>query len=454
MMKRQVLLIAFVGMGCAAVAQSFSGGTGTAADPYLISSKADLEALGTMVDTPGEGDTQQTYGKYFRLTQDITDPVTSLIGMEGFFKGDFDGGGHCITLAIDMPNEDYIGLFGTVKTGSVHDLAVRGSVSGRRYVGGVVANPTNGAQLYNLVNYATISSAFTSIAYVGGVVGGIASLSDGDLPGVTMSRCANYGTIVCDGGAVGGVIGYSGQAVGNTLSDLANYGLIDNAGAQRVGGVVGNPMYYDKIHRVANFGVLSDPNLMGCLGNSNPTDLGELFYDQQYAYTLTPIPAQERNTAEMTGTQLQSALGDGWVYDDNLLPRPAMNGLEDADLAVLYATPVLLADGDWLGHVTQNFQVSLGNTTYGRVTWIAQNGLVAVGADGTVTLRGDGEEVLTASLGGQTRSLHLLIDAANAISAAPTGTSADSSTWYDLAGRVVKHPTHGVYIVNGKKVVR
>ena len=73
-MKRQLLFIASIMVSAASMAQSFSGGTGTAADPYLISNVNDLKELSTMVDTPGEGDTQQTYGKYFKLTQDITEP--------------------------------------------------------------------------------------------------------------------------------------------------------------------------------------------------------------------------------------------------------------------------------------------------------------------------------------------------------------------------------------------
>lgn len=453
-MKRQLLLISSVFCSVAALSQTFSGGTGTADDPYLISSKSDLEQLGRMIDTPGEGDTQQTYGKYFKLTQDITDPLTDILGIEGFFKGDFDGDGHCITLDIDMPTDDYIGLFGTVKTGAVHDLAVKGSVVGRRYVGGIVANPTNEARLYNLVNYAHVSSTYTSIAYVGGVVGGIVSATDGTLAGATVVNCANYGTVSCDGGAVGGVIGYSGQAVGNTISDIANYGHVENNGAQRVGGAIGNPMWNDKVHRVANFGTLGSENVSGCLGNANPTDIGEIVYDRQFAHNVNAVPAQEKNTDELTGTQVQELLGDGWVYADGLLPRPDMGGLENDDRAVLYATPILLADGDYLAHVTRDFKVSLGNDALGRVTWTAQTGLVEIAADGSVSLKGDGQETLTATLNGETRDVSIVIDAANGVGRVSKQRTTDDNVWRNLSGQVVSRPAHGVYIVNGKKVVR
>ncbi len=136
------------------IAQKFSGGLGTKECPYLISNTDDLNELSTLTDTPDENGNSQVYGKYFKLTQDITTPFKGIIGYEGFFKGDFDGDGHCITLDINLPADNYVGLFGTVKTGSVHDLAVRGNVVGNTYVGAIVANPTNGAILYNLVNYA------------------------------------------------------------------------------------------------------------------------------------------------------------------------------------------------------------------------------------------------------------------------------------------------------------
>lgn len=451
-MKKNLLFISALLFSATAMAQTFSGGTGSAADPYLISNVNDLKELSQMVDTPGEGNTQQTYGKFFRLTQDITEPFKQMIGFEGFFRGDFDGDGHTITLDINMPTDDYVGLFGTVKTGAVHDLAVNGSVVGRRYVGAIVANPTNEALLYNLVNYASVSSPYSSIAYVGGVIGGIISQNDGTLGGATVNNCANYGTVNCDGGAVGGVIGYSGQAVGNVISDIANYGIIVNKGSQRVGGTIGNPMWNDKIHRIANFGTMSNENISGCIGNSNPTDLGEIFYDRQYAHNSLDNPAQEKNTAELTDEQMKSSLGNEWVYADGLLPRPAMEGLENSDTAVLYATPILLAEGDWLGQVTKDFRVSMGNSTYGTVAWTSKNGLVEILSDGKAVIKGNGTETLTAKLGNASRTIQLNIGEATGINEVKTDRTDDDS-WFNIYGEKVSTPSHGIFIHKGKKVI-
>ena len=69
-MKKNLFFFSAILFSVSGMAQTFSGGTGSATDPYLISNVNDLKELSSMVDTPGEGNTQQTYGKFFRLTQD------------------------------------------------------------------------------------------------------------------------------------------------------------------------------------------------------------------------------------------------------------------------------------------------------------------------------------------------------------------------------------------------
>lgn len=74
-------------------AQTYSGGSGTAQDPYLISSKADMAALAIAVN-----DGNAYSGKHFLLTQDLTG-ISTRIGNSSTncFKGVFDGGGYaCI----------------------------------------------------------------------------------------------------------------------------------------------------------------------------------------------------------------------------------------------------------------------------------------------------------------------------------------------------------------------
>lgn len=457
-MRLTIIFVAALLASTATMAQKFSGGLGTKESPYLISNTDDLNELSTFTDTPDESGNSQVYGKYFKLTQDITTPFKGIIGYEGFFKGDFDGDGHCITLDINLPSDNYVGLFGTVKTGSVHDLSVRGSVIGNAYVGAIVANPTNGAVLYNLVNYAAVTSNSSSLlSSVGGVIGGIVSTSSDKTEGAKVKNCANFGTVTTTGSAVGGVIGYSGQQVGNTISDIANYGEVVNTYSGytiRVGGAIGNPLYNDNLHRIVNFGAISNDKISGCIGNSNPTNLGEIFYDKQFAITSVSIPAQEKNTSELIGTQMENELGDGWIYSEGLLPRPSMNGMENSPLAILYATPILLAEGDTKVNITKSFSVSRGNSEYGTVNWTAKNGKVEIDNDGNVSINSNGSETLVATFNGETREIKININSSSTgINKNSIATRTDD-IWRTLSGQRVTAPHNGIFINNGKKVIR
>jgi len=71
----------------------FSGGSGSAESPYLISSETDWNTFASNVN----GST--TYSSnYFKLTNDIS--VTTMVGVSGHtFNGTFDGNNHTITIA-------------------------------------------------------------------------------------------------------------------------------------------------------------------------------------------------------------------------------------------------------------------------------------------------------------------------------------------------------------------
>ena len=166
-----------------------------------------------------------------------------------------------------------------------------------------------------------------------------------------------------------------------------------------------------------------------------------------------PEHEQERNTAELLGEGQKETLGDSWVYADGMLPRPNMNGLENSDIAVLYATPVILADGDKLDSVTKNFRVSLGNGENGKVVWKANNGLVEIQGDGTAIIHGAGTEVLTATYNSASRNVTIIIKETDGINTINVSRSTGDDVWRNLSGQAVSTPTHGIYIRNGKKVI-
>lgn len=432
---------------------SFSGGTGTESDPYLISSIADLEELNNMTNAG------KTLGQYYKLTQDITAPFTGLIGTEANFNGNFDGDGHCITLDINRTWDSYpCGLFGTATRGSIRNLAVDGNVVIRKGAA-IVGNPSGGETLENLVNYANVTATSTSsMAGVGGIAGNIVATNN-DSKGVTVRNCANFGTITCDGGCVGGVIGYSGQQRGNTLENLANYGLIvgqattNSFSGNRVGGVVGNPLYDDSVHKLVNFGTISNDSISPVLGNANPTNQGELFYDMQYVHTAWPYSSQEKWTTETVGTGLQESLGDEWTYGSQLFPRPKMNGMENADRAVLFATPVILDASNTLDSITTGFQCVIEN----GVTWQSKNGKVEIAADGKATLLSAGADTLVASLNGYTHEIPVYIQSVATGISKIHNYNADGKAdglMYNLSGQVVDRSYKGIVIMEGTREKR
>ena len=167
-MKKRILGIALaicmmifcVPMGVfAAEAPSFSGGTGTQGDPWLIASQADLTALAEFLNS---GNAEQfdaenagvgnCHGYYFKQTADIdlTGVAWEPIGYSGgyYFAGNYDGGGHSITNAVSTGKVDpdgyaTAGIFGWVAFGSVANLHVKNAnfvATGQNnysYVGGI-----------------------------------------------------------------------------------------------------------------------------------------------------------------------------------------------------------------------------------------------------------------------------------------------------------------------------
>ena len=149
-MKKRILGIALaicmmifcVPMGVfAAETPSFSGGTGTQGDPWLIASQADLIALAEFLNSGNAAtfDTENAgigncHGYYFKQTADIdlTGVAWEPIGYSDScsFAGNYDGGGHSITNAastgkVDPDGYATAGIFGWVAFGSVENLHVK-----------------------------------------------------------------------------------------------------------------------------------------------------------------------------------------------------------------------------------------------------------------------------------------------------------------------------------------
>jgi len=123
---------------------NFGGGDGSETNPYIIEDVWDLQNMSFNLTA------------YYFLGNDIDANITSTWnGGKGFepignitspFRGSFDGRGYNITgLYINRPDEDYIGLFGSVgHGGTVHDFDLKdANITGRNYTGTVAGHTSD-----------------------------------------------------------------------------------------------------------------------------------------------------------------------------------------------------------------------------------------------------------------------------------------------------------------------
>ena len=204
-------------------------GTGTADDPYLITSGANLLWIDQQMTATGDnlGD------KYFKMTNDINlgghavnigAYTTGWNADRRFFKGNFDGNGYyVVNLGLDMTSSGHMGggLFAVV-SGTVKNLTVTGTVKGaNKMTGGIVGWLYNGT-LENCVNYVNVTS---TAAETGGLVG---TSEKGHL-----INCVNYGSVTGTD-SVGGI---AGKASG-TIEGCVNYGTV--SGTSNVAQIYGS----------------------------------------------------------------------------------------------------------------------------------------------------------------------------------------------------------------------
>ncbi|MHC4572658.1 MAG: GLUG motif-containing protein [Planctomycetota bacterium] len=226
----------------------FSGGSGEANEPYLISTPSDLNKI---------GHNPRLMGAHFQLVHDINVANTDVfvIGSWLFpFRGGFDGDGYSVSnLKYDSSNSDYAGLFryvdgpnsqirnlglidpnivagetlyvgslvGNLQNGTVHNCwAQGGNVFGRYYVGGLIGQNCQGR--VHLGRYEG------EVLGLSNNIGGLVGSNAGDISNSSSSR-----TVSGDNN-VGGLAGWNTGHIHASSWSGEVYGK-----NRRVGGLVG-----------------------------------------------------------------------------------------------------------------------------------------------------------------------------------------------------------------------
>lgn len=232
-------------------ATAYSGGEGTAASPFLLSTAKDLKDL-------SEYPADWTQDVYLKLTANIEAPAGLTIGSIGSpFKAHFDGDGYTISgLSVSQTAlGQAAGLFGAIDGADIKGVAVTNAyVEGQAYVGILVGHALSGKidQCY------TSGSVDAKSLAAGGLVG----LNTG----ATISNCYSTADVnAADQYAAGGLIGKNLGTVSNS------YATGEIRGKNYIGGMVG-ANYGSISNSVAvNEGVLSTNEYVARFGgNNNP----------------------------------------------------------------------------------------------------------------------------------------------------------------------------------------
>ena len=237
-------------------AQTYSGGSGTENDPYLISSKADMEELANNYNSEG---------KYYLLTNNITEAVTTVIG---YFQGVFDGGGNCINVNISN-NGGAAGVFSTLYGATVKNLKVNGNISTssniESYSAGICGIAYN-AIITNCSNTGRVSSTSSySFPYSGGICGYAKN-------NTIITNCSNTGVISTSTSTPnlnsysGGICGYTEYTSITNCSNAGNissYSSNSSVNSAYAGGICGQVGYSSTITNCSNKGDISSVTFYG-----------------------------------------------------------------------------------------------------------------------------------------------------------------------------------------------
>lgn len=348
-------------------------------------------------------------GGSYTLTKDIivTEPYAS------DFSGTFDGNGHTVTLAIDQPSKDNIGLFSKISsTATIKNVTVDGTVTGSRCVGGI-AGTSNGTitQCQNKATITATKNGSGNYSQAGGIVGYAEN--------ATITSCANVGNVNAapsDGRRCGGVAGYAKTSVIENCYNQGQVSSCSTGSSAAVGGIAGYIDSNASVMNCYNSGAISCAapsqvaKLVGWNAGStikNCYYLGDKESEGANGYNYTD-PTQPKTAEEMKSPAFAALLGDGFMVKSG--DYPALKW-ETPTAAVLFTidpanATLEINGGTYTGSTTvalpaadtpYSYTVSCPGYTQqtGSVTVTNKDNPVATPASVTVTLAEDAAQWVT-----------------------------------------------------------
>ena len=400
---------------------TYSGGSGTERNPWLISTADDLK---TLADTVNNGEPYTYTGEYFLQTNDIdlSNVVWEPIGYtdsDYYFSGHYDGGDYIISNAVstgklDEDGQATAGIFGCVADGSVSNLHVRNAdftASGDENYGpaGGVTGIAYGATIENCTveNSRVESERMPDDSTCAGGIAGYAI-------GATFSNCASISNQIVSTAYAGGFVG--------EIDDDEEYGV--------EGFTTYTNCYVSNGTVTATTDSTQGSSFAG--GFAGMVTYDKLIVTNCYVYNTTLSTEGTSGNIVSTGA-LAGYLHNGSTISATNCYYGACNATEDAD-GVTAQTEGQFKDGTVAGLLGENFAqgkdgypvfavhaagieldqssltISVGNSktltatltpanATDTVTWTSSEEDIATVENGVVTAKAVGETTITATAG-------------------------------------------------------
>lgn len=253
---------------------SFSGGSGTEQDPFLIASADDLKMLSYVSDD------DLMRSSFYKQTADIdlaAESFAPIGSIDTPFTGRYDGDGHVISNLNVSTEGANAGLFGYIKGATVENISIQNAtvVSGANYAG-AIAGVLNGGNISacRVDSKSTISSTARG---AGSIVGFVRTGK--------ISECASHANVTAGTDVAGGIAGYL-----NTNAEAHDI-LVINCTFEPVYDIDG------KISAATLQSSEVNAYMGGIAGSANASDgLGNIRIANCYAYPL------EMRSSQIAGT--------------------------------------------------------------------------------------------------------------------------------------------------------